>query len=331
MNIAYVISESFSIASINGIVMQAKLWGEELKRQGHKVVYVNPWEEHDWTSYDIVHIFGACEFLYNFVSALSEINRNIVFSPIIDTIQSVFKYKIAANLGCVPLRLSTQNFMIKRSFPYIKKVFVRSKYEYRYVNEAYSVPSEKISVIPLSYRLKPCSRYPQKENVCFHLSRLTDERKNVLRLLQAAQKYKFKLILAGTVSSEKTFEPFKKIIDENENITYLGRIPDSDVVKNYLRAKVFALPSINEGVGMVALDAALYGCDIVVTEIGGPSEYYDNKAIKVNPYSVDAIGKSILTALSRTDAQPSLMNYINQNYSLERCVAKLTNAYNEVN
>ena len=330
MNIAYVISESFSVAAINGIIVQAKLWGQELEKQGHKVTYVNPWAVQIWESYDIIHIFGACEFLYNFVVALQERNKNIVFSPIIDSIQCIFKYKIAANLGCAPLRLATPNFMIKSALPYIKHVFVRSNYEFRYVNEAYSQNVDKISIVPLSYRMCPCEQYPKKENFCFHLSRLTDQRKNVLRLLRAAEKYKFKLVLAGTIASLKAFEPLKEIIEKNQNISYLGKISDFEIMEYYTKAKVFALPSVNEGVGMVALDAALYGCDIVITEIGGPSEYYGDKAIKVNPFSVDSIGEAITKAMSRDDAQPQLMNYIRDHYSLENSVKKLIECYRNV-
>lgn len=46
-----------------------------------------------------------------------------------------------------------------------------------------------------------------------------------------------------------------------------------------------------EGVGIVAVDAAIYGCEIVITNIGGPKEYYDNMAYTVNPYNIDDIGK----------------------------------------
>lgn len=207
---------------------------------------------------------------------------------------------------------------------------MRSKYEYEYVNKSYDVPSGQISIIPLSYRIQECDDYPAKEHFCLHVSRLTDDRKNVLRLMKAAVKYNFKLVLAGSISSEDDFVPFRKIMKEYDNIIYLGRVSDEKLIDLYRRAKVFALPSINEGVGMVAVEAASYGCDIVVTEIGGPKEYYGDMAFTVNPYNIDEIGKAVCKAMVNMNSQPKLMKYIKVNYRLSKCVKDLVKVYTEI-
>ena len=115
MKIAFVITESYSINKFNGIRMQAEIWAEELERNGHEVVRVNPWDKHDWSSMDVIHIFGPCEFLLNFVSSLSKINDRIVFSPIIDTIESVRKYNLISHWGCSKLRISSPNSNIRKA------------------------------------------------------------------------------------------------------------------------------------------------------------------------------------------------------------------------
>jgi glycosyltransferase involved in cell wall biosynthesis len=112
----------------------------------------------------------------------------------------------------------------------------------------------------------------------------------------------------------------KKIIEDNSNITYLGRVSDEQLMKLYKQAKVFALPSINEGVGMVALEAAAYGCDVVITNIGGPKEYYEDYAFKVDPYNIDQIGTSIILAMHCTTNQPKLQSYVLDNFNLASCV-----------
>ena len=189
MIIAYVISESYSTSVFYGIKVQAETWADELERQGHKVIKVNPWESHSWENYDIIHIFGPCEFIYTFSASLSVRNNRIVLSPIIDTIQSLWKYRLVSLWGCKRLRLASPNYTIRQSRKYIKHWLVRSKYEYEYVNKSYDVPSGQISIIPLSYRIQECDDYPAKEHFCLHVSRLTDDRKNVLRLMKAAVKY----------------------------------------------------------------------------------------------------------------------------------------------
>ena len=94
----------------------------------------------------------------------------------------------------------------------------------------------------------------------------------------------------------------------------------------YNKAKVFALPSIREGVGLVALEAAARGSDIVITNIGGPKEYYEDLAYQVDPYSVDDIGKSVIKALETTK-QPELSHHILKEYSLEKLTEQLIKSY----
>ena len=54
MYIAYVINVDLAVSPFNGIRIQAETWADELARQGHKVVKVNPWEKQDWAEYDLV-------------------------------------------------------------------------------------------------------------------------------------------------------------------------------------------------------------------------------------------------------------------------------------
>ena len=94
---------------------------------------------------------------------------------------------------------------------------------------------------------------------------------------------------------------------------------DSELEAWYKRAKVFALPSTNEGVGMVALEAAGYGCEIVLTNLGAPKEYFDGMARLVNPYSIDDIGYAMRTSLAEGFSQPKLLRFVATHYSLESC------------
>lgn len=330
MKIAYVISESYSINKFNGIRMQAETWAKELDEQGEKVIKINPWEKYDWEQFDIIHIFGPCEFILNFTKGVSKRMPRIVFSPIIDTIQSVFKYKIATHWGISKLRLTSPNYTIRQASKYIKKWVVRSKYEQEYVHRAYGIPLNKISVIPLSFRVNAPVRNIEREKFCLHVSKLTDNRKNVKRLILAAIKYGFKLVLAGGISCDSDFRELKSFIDNNANISYLGRISDDELLDLYSKAKVFALPSINEGVGLVAVEAASCGCDIVITQIGGPKEYYSNMAKVVNPYNIDEIGKAIMFFLDGNTYQPTLQNYVRNNFCLSNCVKLLRDSYQNV-
>ncbi len=330
MYIAYVINVALCVSAYNGIRIQAETWAQELEHQGHKVVRVNPWEKQDWDKYDLVHVIGADRAIDGLISSIFKKCKKICFSPIIDTIEPVLKYKIASYMGCKKLRLYSVNYAIRQASQYIDRWFVRSHYELMYVNKAYSIPLDKISIVPLSPRIPAIDYYPEKEDFCLHVSILSDVRKNVYRLVEAAIKYKFNLVLAGSISSEKDFVSIKQLIETHDNVKYLGRVSDQELYELYSRAKVFALPSISEGVGMVAVEAASYGCDIVVTEFGGPKEYYGSNAFIVNPYNVDDIGLSIVNALRTSQFQPELMNTIKEKYGLSHCVALLIDEYKKI-
>lgn len=329
MNIAFVISETLCIAPYNGIKIQAQTWGEELKRQGHNVTYVSPWEPQEWGTFDVIHLIGYSDFLED-LDKLCPFNSKIVFSPIIDSKQNLFLYRLMSYWGCSKLRLKSINNNIRRAKPYIRHWYVRSEFEYQYVNQAYGVSPQQITVIPLSYRITPPVQFAAKKNYCLHVSKLTDSRKNVLRLVKAAQKYNFKLVLAGSISSETDFLPIRQIVDSCPNISYIGRVSDEKLISLYQEAKVFALPSINEGVGLVAVEAAACGCNIVVTKVGGPKEYYHDMAFVVDPFNVDEIGQGVMNALNSVEYQPRLRDFVIEHYSLDFCVHNLVDSYMRV-
>ena len=110
------------------------------------------------------------------------------------------------------------------------------------------------------------------------------------------------------------------------NITILGYLTYEELESWYNRAKVFALPSLFEGVGLVALEAAMHHCDIVLTNLGGPKEYYGGFAHTVNPYSVDEIGQAVVKALE-SEANTKLFDFVKNNSSLEHCLDLLEKSY----
>ena len=162
-----------------------------------------------------------------------------------------------------------------------------------------------------------------------HVSRICDSTKNVERLVDAALKYNFDLVLAGASTDEFNAKLERKI-GSRKNIQNLGRVSDEKLKDLYSRAKVFALPSIREGVGLVALEAASYDCDIVITNIGGPKEYFLPNAIAVDPYSVDEIGLAVKKFLDGDTCQPALRMLIAEKYSEAVVTQKLLDAYSRM-
>lgn len=329
MKIAFLITEPVLISS-HGVRIQALSWKRGLEALGHQVDLIDLWNTNDWASYDVCHFFSFTDYLRVIVDVLAPINPRIVLSPIIDSNSPTYLYKMASFWGCRFLRLYSYYYSLRCIKDQIKVFFVRSQYEKQFISKGYGVPESRIAIVPLSCRLDATWQLLEKEPFCLHVSLLHDARKNVHRLIQAAQQYGFNLVLAGKLRNDQERKTLESWMAGSPNVSYRGFLSEEELLDLYRRAKVFALPSIYEGVGLVALEAAVLGCNVVLTNKGAPKEYYGNLARTVDPYNVDSIGKAILNAMQDTSSQPALREHILKNYSLESMSQLLVESYQKV-
>ena len=325
MNILIIIpyaSKNFS----GGINVQCRMWKEGLERLGHIVQLHNCWQKFDYKSVEIVLIVGNGKLFGDYIQLFQEYSHiKFVSAPIIDDYHFI-KYKLKSLFPFFhrPGTLNITN-ALTRHRDCISLWLARSQWEKNYICKGHGVNPNMVDIIPISLRFRSFDSidYAIKEDFCLHVSRLANPGKNVERLILAAKKYNFKLILAGTLNGEKEEKWLRSLIINSPNITYLGWLSEAELISLYKKAKVFALPSFVEGVGMVALEAACYGCEIVLTDIGAPKEYYKGRAVLVNPKDVDSIGKGVLEAMNIKKAQPELKSYILDNYSMDVCMKQL--------
>jgi len=329
MKIAFILSSPV-LSPSNGIVSQALTWKTGLEQLGHEVVLVDMWQKNDWESFDVIHFYGYGVYMRDLINGLVRINPNIVVSPILDPHYSVRKLKLYTRWGSAKLGLTNPYYVMSSIKDKIKLFFVRSEFEKEYMVKGYGVSEDCCIVVPLSYNVTPPEQVSEREPFCLHISLLMDERKNVKRLIQAAIKYQFKLILGGRLHNEEDLSTLNSWIGDNKNIEYRGYLSKEEMTSLYSHAKVFALPSTNEGVGIVALEAAALGCDIVMTSWGGPKEYYNGMAHIVNPYSIDEIGKAVKSFLDGETFQPQLSEHIRTHFSMETISNQLVNAYKSI-
>ncbi len=329
MKIAYIMKpDTCYNGSGDGTRKQAEIWCKELQRRGHQVDMVSPWGNYDWKKYDIVHFFGFGLWNYDMIKWGSGMNPNVVFSPVIDSNTPMWKYRLFSHIGCEKLRLFSQNYAVRCYKEKVRRFLCRTQYEAAYIQQ-YGISPDKIGLVPLSYSADHYDVAIEKEPFCLFVGTMTQERKNVSRLIAAAKKYQFRLVLAGSTGNTASELKLKALVDGTPNIELKGFVSDAELYSLYNRAKVFALPSLNEGVGLVALEAAVHGCNIVITRLGGPKEYYTEGTVwLVDPYNVDDIGVSINLALRVDHLQPKLRNDIKRRYSVENCVDLLIEQYN---
>ncbi len=311
-----------TISYQGGVVVQARMWKESLESRNNEVVQISTWGYEDWNSFDMLIFLGLGPLVLDFIYGLHKFPHiKFAIAPIIDFTGSPKEFGFRAKyIGSV--RLSWRKAL--HELYYCRDQFslflVRSEHEKRFLTEGLHINPSKVKIVPLSLRFKediPPVNLAEKERFCFHVSRLATAGKNVARLVEAAKKYKFQLKLAGSFNGIEQEKWLMDLIDGEENIEYVGYLSETELKEYYKRAKVFALPSLIEGVGMVAMEAAAYGAEIVLTNLGAPKDYYSGRAILVSPYDVDEIGSAILKALDNGFSQPELQKYILEEYSFD--------------
>ena len=108
------------------------------------------------------------------------------------------------------------------------------------------------------------------------VGRLDDPRKNVGLLLEAfarlpdALRATSRLLLAGAAGPTPDFWLRAQALRLRDSVEFVVSPGQEELVRMYQRAAVFALPSDEEGLGIVILEAMACGVPVVATRCGGP-------------------------------------------------------------
>lgn len=117
-----------------------------------------------------------------------------------------------------------------------------------------------------------------------------DPRKNFNRLIEAFQDIQdCKLYIVGT--QHRVFGESQK--NQGDNIHYLGRVTDEELVRLYNQAVCFIFPSLYEGFGLPPIEAMSCGCPVLVSDIPVLREVCGDAATYFGPYNPYAIRKTI--------------------------------------
>ena len=119
-----------------------------------------------------------------------------------------------------------------------------------------------------------------------------DPRKNFTRLIEAFKDVKdCNLYIVG--SHYRVFTQQDSTTISQNNIKFLGRVSDEDLVRLYNQAVGFIFPSIYEGFGLPPIEAMNCGCPVLVSDIPVMREVCGKGAIYFNPYDKESIRNTI--------------------------------------
>jgi glycosyltransferase involved in cell wall biosynthesis len=127
-----------------------------------------------------------------------------------------------------------------------------------------------------------------------------DPRKNFPILLSAFKELpEVNLKIVGGMNAV-----FNKLeLEVPKNAEFLGRVSDDELASLYRNAKAFIYPSLYEGFGLPPIEAAHFGCPVVLSDIPVLKEVCRDSAIYFNPYSPESIIEAVKKVNSFTDQQ----------------------------
>ncbi len=168
-----------------------------------------------------------------------------------------------------------------------------SRYTANQVEELLHIPAARIRVVPHGVHQLSLDLPIQRENVILFVGAL-QLRKNVIRLVEAFERAylpDWKLILAGAPGGYGSAEIAERITNSRyrDKIEVTGYVAREQLEELYLRASVFAFPSLDEGFGIPVLEAMAHGVPVLTSDRPALSEIAGHAAILTNPFEVDSI------------------------------------------
>lgn len=145
------------------------------------------------------------------------------------------------------------------------------------------------------------------------VARLSDPRKNISLLLQAVARLRqhipgVELVLAG--EGGITLARQIKELGLDTGVTFVGHLATRDLPALYRTFDVFAIPSYQEGLSIVGLEAMACGVPVVSTKCGGPEAFVINDE---TGFLVDLDENDFASAIARILQDRSLREKLSNN------------------
>ncbi len=223
----------------------------------------------------------------------------------------------------------------------ISKQLIQKHYEIE-TKKIHVVPNgvdpEKYKPQPLSIILKDKFGIPDKPTILFVGNLIP--RKGLHFLIEAAKKIlkeqpETQFVIVGEGPQKN------QIIQEIENANIagnfrlLGALKEIELQKIYSCADIFVLPSLQEGQGIVILEAQAAATPVVAFDIGGINETVINNqtGILAKPGNIEELTQALLKLLADKALREKMgqagRDFVLKNYTWDICTQKMLQVYNE--
>lgn len=153
--------------------------------------------------------------------------------------------------------------------------------------------------------------------------------KNQLGLIRALAGRPYRLVLAGPAHPDHLRYREDCVRAAGANVEFVAERSQKDLVDLYLQARVHVLPSWYETTGLVSLEAAALGCNVVTTNRGYAREYLGSLAGYCDPADAKSIARAVDDAIARPPDQ-ALRDRVLRRFTWRAAGEATLNAYREV-
>jgi len=225
-----------------------------------------------------------------------------------------------------------------------------SRYSLEKIKQFYNVGEAKVRVVPNGVdpeKFKPFEdqaaikrQFGLGNEPCVLFVGSLIPRKGLPFLVEAAKKivkeYKeTKFIIVGEGPLRNQLLRELEVANLSGNFTFIGNITGNMLPPIYNCADVFALPSIQEGQGIVLLEAQASAKPVVAFDIGGVNEAVrgDETGLLVQRGNTDMLADAIMKLLSDKELREKMgangRRFVAENLTWDICARKMLTVYNE--
>lgn len=176
-------------------------------------------------------------------------------------------------------------------------------------------------------RFPPGLPWDEREGVLY-VGRL-EPHKNQLGLIDALRGTGIRLTIVGGPHPHHPEYAAAVRAEAGGMVRVLDHTPHARLQDFYAHARVHAVPSGFETTGLVSLEAAMSGCNVVTTEVGYAREYFEDLAWYCTPHDPASIRSAVVAALA-APPQGSLRQRILEQYTWDHAAAATAAAYREL-
>ncbi len=290
------------MGDLGGVRKQMLLYEDALKTRGQEVGWLPSQIPPDWDAYDLCHLFMANGDSFS-IGVEAHRHLPLVVSPIIDKLFAPILMRLNVTLSRYLPVFYTHLGKCATLCGIAQALCLMSSHEARLVTHGLGVRTPATVVrTAVSAQLNESqpgrfADYTEKPYILF-LGDAGNPRKNVKRLIQAVGNLDIQLLIGGMVSPGETGRAVLALARETPNVRLIGVVTEEEKAFLLTQARALVLPSLMEGIGLAAIEAALRGTTVVITDRGGPPDYFGDRAYYVSPRSTNDIHDKIKAALA---------------------------------